>query len=380
MKQQLWRWIGLVLGLVGTCGNIKAQSEKPTFWQKMRPDSLVNRELHVLPLPVFRTSPETGLQVGISTDYFFNADESDSSANTRNSYAWLQVLYSTRRQLIVEPAWQIYTKNENYQLRGKAGYVVYSEHFWGVGNETLPDDDYINASYNRSYFQGDFYRRTTGKLFLGVTTYFSDVRNIKFDDPERVSEVPLFLGTETNRIVGIGPNILLDYRNDPFSPTRGWYTHVYYRRHFSGLGSTFNYGEQFLDFRKYFPLNAGSLVAVQAMGQFTKGEVPFHDLPRLGGSNIMRGYLQGRFRDRQLWSAQTEYRRNLGRFLVAAAFVSAGGVAPAIKDFSAATTRYGGGAGLRILINRKMNLYTRLDFAVTSDRTTGFYFRIFDAF
>ncbi len=355
----------------------RGQEAKPTFWQKLNPDSLVNRPLHVLPLPVFRTSPETGFQAGISLDYFFNAD---TLTTTRNSYAWIQALYSTRRQLVVEPAWQIFTKDEKYFFRGKGGYVIFSENFWGVGNQTLAEEDYLSASYNRAYFQGEFYRKTRDKFFVGITSYFSDVRNIKFSEAERVGEVDAFLGGEANRIVGIGPSILWDYRNDAFSPTRGWYANAYYRQHFAGLGSTFNYREQFLDIRKYFPLGAKNLIAVQGIGQFTQGEVPFHDLPRLGGFTIMRGYTSGRFRDRQLWSAQTEYRRNLGRFLVAAAFVSAGGIAPEIKDFSASTTRFGGGAGLRILINRQMNLYTRFDFAVTSDRTTGFYFRIFDAF
>ncbi len=353
------------------------QETKSRFWQKFNPDSLVSRPLHVLPLPVFRTSPETGFQAGISVDYFFNAD---TLTTTRNSYTWIQALYSTRRQLVVEPAWQVFTKDEKYFLRGKGGYVIFSENFWGVGNQTLPQDDYLSASYNRTYFQGDFYRKTKGKLFLGITSYFSDVRSVKFDDIERVDEIDPFLGGEANRIVGIGPSILWDYRNDAFSPTRGWYTNAHYRQHFAGLGSTFDYGEQLLDIRKYFPLDNKNLIAVQGIGQFTQGSVPFHDLPRLGGYTIMRGYTLGRFRDRQLWSAQTEYRRNLGRFLVAAAFVSAGGVASEIKDFSFATTRYSGGVGLRLLINRQMNLYTRLDFAVTSDRTTGFYFRIFDAF
>ncbi len=366
--------------LIGMGGFLQAQEKKTTFWQKLHPDSLVSRELHVLPIPVFRTSPETGFQAGISTDYFFNADKLDSAATTRNSYAWLQVLYSTRRQLVIEPAWQIYTRNENYFLRGRAGHVIFSEHFWGVGNETLPNDEYLKASYTRWYFQGDFHGRIQAKFFAGISTYLSHVQKVAFDEPERVNELAPFLGSESNRIVGLGPSLLWDYRNDAFSPTRGWYANAYYRRHFAGLGSTFNYGEQFLDLRKYFPLDEKNLIAVQAIGQFTQGSVPFHDLPRLGGPSIMRGYVQGRFRDQQLWSAQTEYRRDLGRFLVAAAFLSAGGVAPTIKDFSAATTRYGGGAGLRILINRKMNLYTRLDFAVTSDRTTGFYFRIFDAF
>ena len=40
----------------------------------------------------------------------------------------------------------------------------------------------------------------------------------------------------------------------------------------------------------------------------TAGDLPFYALPSLGGSRTLRGFIQGRFRDRSLWHLSAEYR------------------------------------------------------------------------
>lgn len=40
----------------------------------------------------------------------------------------------------------------------------------------------------------------------------------------------------------------------------------------------------------------------------TAGDLPFFSLPTLGGSHTLRGYIEGRFRDRATWHAAAEYR------------------------------------------------------------------------
>lgn len=372
--------VGLLLALGSIPEAMAQDSIRTRFWQRFHPDTLVNRELHVIPVPVLRVSPETGLQYGITLDYLFNSDASDSASTTRNSIAWVQATYSTRKQLMIEPVWQVYTRDERYFLRGRGGYLAFSEYFWGIGNQTLANEAYENLSYNRTYFQGEFLKKVNGRFFTGLTLYLNDTRAIRFGDIERLTGAEEYTGLDPHALVGIGPSLVFDHRNDVFSPTEGWYAAWAYRRHFPSLGSSFTYGEHQLDLRKYFYWNKKHFLGFQGIGQFTDGEVPFRELPRLGGPNIMRGYFMGRFRDRQLWSTQAEYRYNIGRFLLGAAFVSAGGVAPTVSDFSLNTTRLAYGGGVRILVNRKMNLYTRLDYAFTSDRTSGFYFRIMDAF
>jgi len=146
------------------------------------------------------------------------------------------------------------------------------------------------------------------------------------------------------------------------------------------LGSQYHYREHLLDVRRYVSLNTSSMLGFQVIGHLTAGNVPLRELPRLGGPNIMRGFVLGRYRDRQLWSAQAEYRHTLNRFLVAAAFAAAGGVALAISEITLADARYTGGVGLRVLLNRKKKVYLRTDVALNSNRTVSVYVRMLEAF
>jgi outer membrane protein assembly factor BamA len=57
------------------------------------------------------------------------------------------------------------------------------------------------------------------------------------------------------------------------------------------LGSTFSFTGINVDVRTYTPINKRSVLAMQAIGNFYKGEVPFNQLALMGGENMMRGYL-----------------------------------------------------------------------------------------
>lgn len=391
----LKKYAGLVgVSLLPTLDTTALAQSKPSFWRKLNPDSLTSRSLRFVPLPVLQTGPEVGVKGGVALDYFFNAgigkptkhrfrsrywQRLDSlERQTRDSYAFIQALYSTRRQLTIEGVWQTYSAGERYVLRGRGGYVDFSEDFWGVGNQTTAERDFDVLTYQRWYVQNRIWRRLDGRVFAGLSYQYSDTRNLSTLGQ---TLLPADLPGNTGSVVsGMGPTLLADYRDNPFSPTRGWYaewaTHVYK----SKLGSQYQYLEHLIDLRQYVPLNRRNMLGFQAMGHFTAGAVPLRELPRLGGPNVMRGFIQGRYRDRQLWSVQAEYRRTLNRFLVAAAFAGAGGVAPTLRDFSLTDTRYAGGVGMRVLMNRKKNIYLRADVAVNSNRTANLYVRMFDAF
>jgi hypothetical protein len=51
-------------------------------------------------------------------------------------------------------------------------------------------------------------------------------------------------------------------------------------------------------------------IAIQAYGEFVAGSPPFYKYPALGGSNRMRGYFYGRYRDKAYVMEQAEYRRH----------------------------------------------------------------------
>ena len=117
----------------------------------MNPDSLSAINFSIIPIPIVSSSPETGVRFGMSLDYFFNAK--DKSAREKNearaSFVYGQVTYSTLRQLDLLGAWQVFTRGEKWVLRGRAGYSAFEERVWGIGMNTVPEKEAIQAIFLR---------------------------------------------------------------------------------------------------------------------------------------------------------------------------------------------------------------------------------------
>ena len=84
--------------------------------------------------------------------------------------------------------------------------------------------------------------------------------------------------------------------------------------------------------------------------------VAFIDLPRLGGTERLRGYPADRFRDRAVTMATAEYTWDLGNFLAAYTFVDAGRVYSELEDLGTSNTHIGFGGGVQLHTNHSFLL------------------------
>jgi len=98
---------------------------------------------------------------------------------------------------------------------------------------------------------------------------------------------------------------------------------------------------------------------------------------RLGGSYGMRGYYEGRYRDRDLVQAQVELRQKVYRRHGVALWVGAGNFFPKMERFRWSHTLPNGGVGYRWEFKNRINV--RLDYGVGKGET-GFYFSVNEAF
>jgi outer membrane protein assembly factor BamA len=122
------------------------------------------------------------------------------------------------------------------------------------------------------------------------------------------------------------------------------------------------------------------IIAVQFFGQFTKGaDAPFFSMPAVGGSYKLRGFFEGRYRDKQYFTAQAEYRKILFWRIGAAAFYSIGEVAPNFSSFNMNGIKHSYGFGLRFVFDPKEKINLRVDLGI-AERKTGVYFNLEEAF
>jgi hypothetical protein len=120
-------------------------------------------------------------------------------------------------------------------------------------------------------------------------------------------------------------------------------------------------------------------VALQALAVASSGQPPFDQYPQLGGESLLRGYFQGRYRDRSLLAFQGEYRLPLFWKFGLAGFAGIGQVAPDFGGFGLDRFWVAGGAGLRFLLAKREGLNIRMDFAF-GEGSSGFYLSFGEAF
>jgi hypothetical protein len=107
-----------------------------------------------------------------------------------------------------------------------------------------------------------------------------------------------------------------------------------------------------LELQQYWRLASGPrLIGLRFHGSGVTGgrdEVPFTELPALGGSSFLRGYSYDRFRDRVAAFGSVQYLWDVSHLLDAYLFVDAGRVFPALDQLTTRGMRVGYGVGLEL--------------------------------
>jgi len=98
---------------------------------------------------------------------------------------------------------------------------------------------------------------------------------------------------------------------------------------------------------------------------FSEGDVPFNRLAQLGGSMIMRGIYQGRYRDKNMLALQGEYRRPFKHRWYFSVFASVGDMAHSNNEFDTSDLKYTTNNGVRYALDPKNKMHIRLDVGVS---------------
>jgi hypothetical protein len=117
------------------------------------------------------------------------------------------------------------------------------------------------------------------------------------------------------------------------------------------LGGGPDYWRYGIDLQHFFRLADGPRVlALRLRGEGVSGtlaQVPFTELPQLGGADDLRGYPADRFRDRVLTVGSAEYEWDLSGLLSASVYVDAGRVFGSLDDLGLGRMRVGYGIALQ---------------------------------
>jgi outer membrane protein assembly factor BamA len=363
--------------------HLKDSTKKGIMYGLLRQyNRITTADRMLIPFPILTRQPETGWLAGIGMDYYFKPRDTAIAAITRPSYLYASITYSQLNQLQTDFQWQVFTPGNKWFLKGQLGFINFYDRFWGIGNET-PESNLSEYTFNRTRVQLRGMRQVTKSLYVGAiwqSDWYYDVDWFQKNASVNIDSIP---GTGDNRLIGLGPSLLYDSRDNPYAPWNGWYAELQSTFFVPALGSEFAFTRVMADVRKYIPLGGrpNHLLALQSIFNFSIGEtIPFREMGRLGSPMIMRGYFNGRFKDRHMGEAQAEYRFPIWTIVSGAAFVSGGRVAQTPGELFEGKYHYSYGLGTRVTVNKKQRISVRLDIARNETGNNEFYARFFEAF
>ena len=323
--------------------------------------------------PVVYYTPETSLAWGMVGIHHFHL----GSLPSRLSHYRFNFIRTQNKQSIAQVDFEIYLDGGRFLVDGMAKYSYYPDRFYGIGNRTPETDREVFTSSNWR-FQLNVQRRWGDFLFAGLHLEMYDMSMRQTESGGELASGTL-TGSRGGTISGLGVFLKWDSRDNTFSTARGAYASLFLNRFFHVLGGDFRFGQLAVDARRFWPLGRAQVLAVQGVFKTAWGDCPFQVLPTFGGLNLLRGFFDGRYRDRSMLAAQAEYRRPLwGRFgicgFAGVAQVQARASRLALGGFHAAA-----GFGLRYKFNRRENLNVRLDAGFAGPKP-GFYLTFAEAF
>jgi outer membrane protein assembly factor BamA len=325
-------------------------------------------------LPTAYYTPEKKFGVGLLMVGLYKTDNATSaeqpSSLVLNSFASINQSYGVQ------------VENMTFLNQGKQRLLLDLElHneaavYYGVGIEQ-GDQDLNHHEFNEQLysFKPRWMTEIASHYFIGVG---ADFIYTSADSLELVAtEAPVDSNTilPDNFSSGIVVTSIYDSRDYRLNATKGWLFQVdaglYQNDQFDSF-STYN-----IELANYIDLGSTpGLVAWQVQGHLTSGDVPWNLLPDLGGSNAMRGYIRGRYRDEQMMMGQVEYRLPVFQRYGMVFWGAVGSVAPKVSELTdTLLTAYGTGFRFRI----KDNINLRFDVGV-GENETNFYLNVNEVF
>jgi len=333
-------------------------------------DSIRTKKVKIFPLPAFGYAPETRWYVGAVG--LFSIRFTDDTLIKPSTFE-AEFNYTQNKQVIITADFEMRFPKRDYLLLGENGYFKFPENYWGIGADTK-DEDEIRIDANRIEIDNSLLKKQQHNIYVGLRLRYHRMDITSSDDPAF-----FFFNSDRYETAGGGFVLLHDSRDNPLNATKGVRAFLSTTFFYNATPQQDNFLRIDSDLRWYHSFRKGHVMALHFNSGNTSGDVPLRMLPLLGNENIMRGYYEGRYRDRHLTALQGEYRINIWNWIGAVAFAGSGTVYDEKAKLKSLALLPNYGAGLRIRLDKKDNINLRFDYGMGKN-AEGFYVSFGEAF
>lgn len=220
--------------------------------------------------------------------------------------------------------------NDRYRINYDVFFYSFKDKWWGIGYDNARNPDNL-CWYRRLQGQAfmDFVFQLAPGVFIGPKGEFSYIDAHNFDHRD------LLEGQKTHIwATGAGLTFLIDTRDIPTAATRGLYLRLDATDNPRFMGNKYAFSMAELTTSVYRQFWSGGIVCGSFHTRLTWGDTPWPLLSTFGGSHRMRGYWEGRYRDKMEVDATVELRQHIWRRNGIAVWGGTGTVFPRFSQFT----------------------------------------------
>jgi outer membrane protein assembly factor BamA len=318
---------------------------------------LTKNSFYVLPIASYQQ--ETSLSAGLAGAYYFKSEDLSKISSIAGTAA-----YTLENQFVFNLTPKLYLGKNNFYLYSNISARNYPDYYYGIG--TIQNSKRVPFTARNSALLLQPQYIISKSFFIGTIISFesehllSDLSSASIGKDQNIFFRPEDWSPYHQFTLGL--ITAYDSRDNQFYPNHGNFAKTTLSLSKAGWGSTYSIQELTLDFRNYLPLTGQHLLATQFYFDGLSGlKIPYGQLPSTGGSDLLRGFRQGQYRDNSLITLQTEYRAPLYKRLKGAAFLAVGDVFNS-TDFKIYKLKAAYGAGFRYQLN-DARVHLRFDIA-----------------
>ncbi len=346
-------------------------------------DDSTFRQTKMVFAPIISFEPVTSFGFGVGSKFLFKPF--GAGPDTRTSNIPISVQYTLNNQFIVFSEFTVFLPHENYLLKGNLGYSKFPIGYYGIGSEA-PDEDLTDISFDNVLLEPLLLRWVAPNFFVGGGWRYTSFKNLQLLEEEvSIEEVQLFRDSLTSVSSGFEFAATFDSRDNVLNASKGVFaefTHGVYNKSF---GSTANFMLTKLNFRRYWTVSnrrPDDVIAIEVFTRLSWSDTPVLELSSLGGAELLRGFREGRFRDRYSFFTQAEYRWQALERIGFVFFGGFGDVTDKLSNLNIKNTKISVGTGLRLKIVKSENLNIRIDYALGlgNIKDQNFYLGIAESF
>lgn len=261
-----------------------------------------------------------------------------------------------------------------YRIDYHLYFYSFPSEFWGIGYE-MGDNDANKSDMKRWQAQAEvsFLFRVADNFYIGPMASYDYVIGKHIERPE------LLQGMDQHTWnVGAGVSLVYDNRDNLTNPHRGIFLNINQMFRPEFMGNDYAFSTTAFRFDAYQRLGKGTVLAEDIRANFNFGNPSWGMMAELGGTHSMRGYYEGRYRDKHSLEATVELRQHVWKRNGIVVWVGAGTIFPKFSALRSKQILPNAGVGYRWEFKKNVNV--RLDYGFGKSGQSGFLFNINEAF